>query len=182
MALAVCLLGCSSVGLNDESPSVSGAASGAVSAAPSDDSSAAPSGAPIGLVGYGIGGEMACQDQLAEGLLHSDVELKDRLLGNSQGPIAIEIWPLDTVVWPAGVEPARFVALRWPLEYTGVRVADGEVAVLDGAGHPVATTGRSYRLKGEWAVVAAIGGPLFGKPPWIDAFNVCRGSESVIAQ
>lgn len=161
MALALCLLGCSSVPIKIESRP-------------------APSGASIGLVGYGIDGEMACQDQSAEGLLRSDVELKDRLLGNSQGPITIEIWPLDTVVWPAGVEGERFVAVRWPLEYTGVRLADGEVAVLDGAGHLVATTGSPYRLQGEWAVVGAIGGPLFGKPPWVDAFNVCRGREAVI--
>ena len=72
--------------------------------------------------------------------------------------------------------------MRWPLEYTGLRLAGGEVAVLDGAGHPVATTGTSYRLKGEWAVVGAIGGDLFGEPSWIDAFNVCRGSEAVIPQ
>jgi hypothetical protein len=31
-------------------------------------------------------------------------------------------------------------------------------------------------------VIGATGGPLFGKPPWIDAFNVCRGSESVVPQ
>jgi hypothetical protein len=68
------------------------------------------------------------------------------------------------------------------LEYTGVRLADGEVAVLDGAGHLVATTGSKYRLKGQWAVIAAVGGPLFGKPPWIDGFDVCRGSASVTPQ
>ena len=139
----------------------------------------APSGAPIGLIGYGVNGEMPCPGQVAEGALRGDMELHDRLLGNSQGPVTIEVWPLDTVEWPAGVEPERFVAIRWPLEYTGLRLSDGEVAVLDGAGRLVATTGGNYRLRGEWAVVAAIGGPLFGKPPWIDAFNVCRGGESV---
>jgi hypothetical protein len=167
VVLALCLLGCS--------------------AAPSAPASttptlAPPSGAPIGVVGYGINGDMICQDQWVEGSLRSDVELRDRLLGNSQGPITIEVRPLDTVVWPPGVEPERFLAVRWPLEYTGVRLADGEVAVLDGSGEHVATTGSNYRLKGEWAVVAAIGGPLFGEPSWIDAFNVCRGSESVIRQ
>ena len=141
-----------------------------------------PIGRTLGLIGYGIQGEMTCPNQWAEGSLRADIELQDRLLGNSQGPITIEIWPLDTVDWPAGVAPERFVALRWPLEYTGLRLAGGEVAVLDGAGHPVATTGSKYRLTGEWAVVGAIGGPLFGEPPWIDAFSVCRGSESVIAR
>ena len=135
----------------------------------------------MGLVGYGTRGDMACQGQLAEGSLRADVEVLDRLLGRPERhPTTIEVWPLDTVVWPSGVDPERLVPVRWPLEYTGVRLAGGEVAVVDGAGQLVATTGSNYRLKGEWAVVGAIGGPLFGEPPWIDAFNVCRGSESVI--
>jgi hypothetical protein len=166
LALALFLLGCGT----------------APSAAPSDPVVALPSGEPVGLIGYGTNGEMTCPNQWAQGSLRADVELKDRLLGNSQGPITIEIWPLDTVDWPAGIAPERFVALRWPLEYTGLRLAGGEVAVLDGAGNLVATTGTNYRLRGEWAVAGAIGGPLFGEPPWIDAFSVCRGSDSMIPQ
>jgi hypothetical protein len=160
------------------------APSNPVSTAPTPDALAVQSGEPIGLVGYGVNGDMPCQGAWVEGLLRGDVELHDRLLGNSQGPITIEIWPLDTVEWPAasGVERERFVALRWPLEYRGVRLADGQVVVVDGADKAIAVTGHRYRLEGDWAVVAAIGGPLFGKPPWIDAFNVCRGSEAVIPQ
>ena len=175
LALALFLLGC---GVRTDANVESEAAS----AAPSRPVSVAPSGKPIGVVGYGINGEMPCQGQWADGSLRADVELENRITGTSQGPIALEVWPLDKVEWPPGVEPVRLMAVRWPLEYTGVRLADGEVAVLDGAGHLVAATGRNYRLKGEWAVIGAIGGPLFGEPPWIDAFNVCRGDGSVIPQ
>jgi hypothetical protein len=172
--LALSLLGCGSAGMNVESE--------AASAAPSDPASAAPSGIPIGLVGYGTGRETTCQDTWVVGTLLAGVELEDRLLGVPlRNPTTIEIWPLDTVDWPAPseVEPERFVPVRWPLDYTGVELAGGEVAVLDGVGHLVARTGAKVRLRGEWAVVAATGGPLFGEPPWIDAFNVCRVSGSV---
>ena len=174
LALALCLAGCSSAASSVEP-----------SATPSDETSVAPSGEPIGLFGYGTRGDMTCQDQLVEGSLLTGVELQDRLLNTPRrNPTTIEIWPLDTVVWPgpSGVDPERFVSVLWPLEYGGVRLAGGEVAVLDGAGHLVAMTGTKYRLSGEWAVIGAVGGPLFGKPPWIDGFDVCRGSESVIPQ
>jgi hypothetical protein len=129
---------------------------------------------------------MTCQDEWVEGPLRADVELQNRLLGTVfSAPTAIELSPLDTGVWPepSGLGyPVRFVEVSWPLEYSGMRLASGEVAVLDGAGSLVATTGSTYRLKGEWRIAAAIGGQLFGKGAWIDGFNVCRGGESVIAQ
>ena len=108
--------------------------------------------------------------------------MQSRLTGSRwQSPTTIEVWPLDTVVWPSGIEgPERFVSVRWPLDFTGVQLAGGEVAVLDGAGNVVATTGSKYQLKGQWAVVAAIGGQYFGKPPWIDGYDVCGESDSVI--
>ncbi len=165
LALALCLFGCGAVSRTAESPT----------------SEPRPSGEPMGVVGYGINGEMPCEDQRAVGMLRADVRVENRLLGGDNGnPITLEVWPLDTVAWPTDVAPERFVPVRWPLEYTALRLSDGQIAVLDGGGAVVATTGRTYRLTGAWAIVAAIGGPLFGEPPWIDAFNVCRGPDAVV--
>ena len=110
LGLALFLLGCS--------PEASSVESEAASAGPSGAVPAAPSGEPIGVVGYGINGDMTCRDQWVEGLLRADMELQNRITGSSQGPITIEVWPLDTVGWPSGVAAERFLAVRWPLEYT----------------------------------------------------------------
>jgi hypothetical protein len=34
----------------------------------------------------------------------------------------------------------------WPVGFTGVRLVDGEVAVLDDEGEHIATTGRKYHI------------------------------------
>jgi hypothetical protein len=171
LALALCLLGCGSAASSGESAVPSGTPVGS-----------AIGHTPVGLVTYGRQ-DMTCQDhQWVEGLLRGDMELKNRITSSSQGPITLEISRFDRVDWPATGERARFVPVYWPTEYRGVRLAGGEVAVLDGAGHVVATTGRRYRLKGEWAMEAAIGGSLFGAPPWIDSFDACRDSGSVIPE
>ena len=170
LALALFLLGCGSV--DNPTPR-------------STELPSAPPGEPIDMIGYGTRGDMVCRDQWIEGSLLAGVAVQDRLVHRwDTYPTTIDVWPLDSIAWPSplGFAPERFVPIRWPLEYTGLQLADGEVAVLDGAGEVLATTGRGYRLKGEWAVVGAVGGPLFGKGAWIDGFNVCRGSDAVIAQ
>ena len=181
IALALCLVACGSGPVGE--PSV----------APTNRPSVSPSGDPIELAGYG-GGVMTCRGEWVEGWLRADVELHDRLLNlDFRAPTAIEIEPLATGAWPepSGLGyPLRFVQVRWPAEnvgeglawHSGVRLASGEVAVLNASGDLVAVTGGRYRLRGDWAMVAAIGGPWFAKGPWIDAFNVCLDSGSVVPQ
>lgn len=179
--LALTLLGCSPIGVDVESSAASVAPSGPVPALPTDEPAAAPSGEPIAVVGYGTHGEMPCQDQWAEGLLRADVELQDRLTGAPErNPITIEIWPLDTVEWPSGVAAERFLSVRWPLEYTGLRLLGGEVACWTVRVSLLRRrAGNTDSLaNGPW--LQPSGGPLFGAGPWVDAFNVCRGSEFVI--
>ena len=123
--------------------------------------------------------DMSCKDQWVEGSLRADVDLHDGLTNQPfQAAIAIEVSGPE----PSGVRPEKFVLVRWPKEYTGMRLADGEVVALDGAGLVVGTTGGKYRLKGEWDLRGAVGGPKFRGPGWIDGFDVCRGSGSVIPQ
>jgi hypothetical protein len=159
IALALCLLGCSS---------------------------AVPSGEPIeNLPGYGS--DMNCQHESGvwiDAWLRADVAVHDPLLNTSRRTAtALEFLPLDTGLWPqpAGLGyPVQFVQAAWPSEYTGVRLARGEVAVLDRADDLVATTGSKYRLKGVWVMAGAVGGPLFGRGDWIAGFHVCGGSGSAI--
>ena len=77
----------------------------------------------------------------------------------------------DPSAWLVHVVP-----VTWPSEYTGVRLANGEVAVVDATGDLVALTGRDYRLGGLMIGVGAVGGPLFGKS-WFAQFMAC-GSVS----
>jgi hypothetical protein len=115
----------------------------------------------------------SCPDQWLEGSLLADVELPNHLIGTTMdNPTVIEVWPLDTVVWPSFVDKGRFESVWWPMDFAAVRLAGGEVAVVDGAGNLVAVTGRKYRLKGEWLVAGSIGGPNFPSR-WIDAFYAC---------
>jgi hypothetical protein len=182
LGLSLFLLGCSSVAMNDESEAAASAApSTLVSTAPSDEPVAAPSGKPTGLVLSDTLREY-CPENWVEGLLVADVEVKNGLSGHVQlAPTAIEVGPADAVAWPAGVDPQKWVLIRWPMDYSGLRMADGEVAVLDEAGHLVATTGRKYRLTGDWAVYGSISGnPL--PNGGFDGFNACRGREFVIPQ
>ena len=158
LALALCLLGCTT--------------------APSSEPVAAPSGPPVDVPRYGV--DMGCQDQV-EGWLRADVEVVT-YIGGSRG-MAIEVSPDDAGVWPepSGVDPwpVPFVPVRWPMDYTGVELGRGEVAVVDSAGHLIATTGSAYRLIGTWSLLGSIGGPKFPHT-WIDGFNVCPGTESAV--
>jgi hypothetical protein len=118
-------------------------------------------------------GADSCPDQWVEGSLRADVKLKSHITGTPQNnSIAIEVWPLDTVVWPSFGVQERFEAVWWPMDFGGVRLAGGEVAVMDGAGNLVAVTGRKYRLKGEWLGLGSVGGPDFPSA-WIAAFYAC---------
>jgi hypothetical protein len=190
-ALALCLPGCSArVGVQLESQAASAAPSDLVSAAPSDELSAAPSdellvapsGKPAGLELYGSVGNTGCPDQL-EGPLLADVKVERYVWGTYDG-IVIEVSPDDAGVWPepSGVDPwpVPLVPVRWPESHRGVRLADGEVAVVN-AGRLVAMTGMNYRLKGDWAILGSIGGPKFPHE-WIHGFNVCPDMGSVVPQ
>jgi hypothetical protein len=78
---------------------------------------------------------------------------------------------------PSG-QLVRVVAVSWPSPYRGVRLASGEVAIVDATGRLVATTGRDYRIAGLLVSVAAAGGPLFDRgESWWGGFTVC-GSVS----
>jgi hypothetical protein len=71
-------------------------------------------------------------------------------------------------------------AVAWPVGYRGVRLAGGEVAVVDPADNLVAITGRRYSLK---LSVGAVGAYALGNaapPGWIDTFNACGDVGSVI--
>jgi hypothetical protein len=129
-----------------------------------------PSGEPVSLTKHGAD---FCPNQSVEGSLLADVKLQSHRTGASENnSTVIEVWPLDTVVWPSFGDKARFEAVWWPMDFAGVRLAGGEVAVVDGAGNLVAVTGRKYRLKGEWLGLSSIGGPDFPST-WIAAFYAC---------
>jgi hypothetical protein len=164
LALALCLLGCSST------------------AAPTDEPLPAPSGKPIEVARYGSLSDTGCPDQV-EGPLRADVSVERYVWGTYNG-IVIEVSPDEAGVWPepSGVDPwpVPLVPVRWPTDYTGVRLADGEVAVVN-TGYLVAMTGMQYRLKGEWAILGSTGGPKFPHS-WIHGFNVCPDSGSVVPQ
>ena len=85
---------------------------------------------PISLLTHDLRG---CIDMWAvEGLLVADPEhgtaIKQELLNESRSN-------------------GRVLTVMWPSGFTGLRLVGGEVAVLDLAGHVVATTGRTYRIE-----------------------------------
>jgi hypothetical protein len=145
----------------------------------SGDPAAPPSGKPFRL--GGIFPDPPCQDQWVEGALRPDVLIPASYIGDGGKGMAIEVDRQEYLAEPSGVDPVRFVPIYWPFEYTGLRLAGDEVAVLDGAGHLVATTGSRYRLKGQWRVLGSIGGPKFPYS-WIDGFVVCPDSGSLIPE
>jgi len=135
-----------------------------------------PSGEPIYLPVHGT--ENYCEGRAdspggMSAWLRADADVFDPIMNTSNRTVtALELLTPQ----PSGVGyPAQvFIAASWPSEYKGVRLADGEIAVLDGAGSLVATTGRKYRVDGLSISVAPVGGPLFGKEfSWIGAFIVC---------
>jgi hypothetical protein len=82
----------------------------------------APSGEPVYLPTY----EGSCASGWIEGSLR----------GTGEGVMDMDI--LDTLDWPEGVDRQRFVSVAWPSDFTGVRLAGGEVAVVDASGNLVA--------------------------------------------
>jgi hypothetical protein len=129
-----------------------------------------PSGEPVSLAKHGAD---FCANHLVEGSLLADVKLPSHRTGATQNnSTVVELWPLDAVVWPSFGEPARFEAVFWPMDFAGVRLAGGAVAVVDGAGNLIAVTGRKYRLKGEWVGLSSIGGSDFPST-WIEGFYAC---------
>ena len=78
-----------------------------------------PQGEPVQLLTYDSTGCYLGGEQAVEGELVTDPQYGTRFNG----------W---AIVWPAG--------------FTGVRLANGEVAVLDQAGNVVATTGNEYGI------------------------------------
>ncbi len=121
----------------------------------------APSGKPVELYTFGE----RCQDLRVEGVLRT---------GGKDGGIQqtdIVVGPLDTVVWPERVNAESVVSVRWPRGFKGVAVAGGEVAVVDGAGNLVATTGGRYSLLGGWILA----GSTYDHdlPPRLVGFQAC---------
>ena len=117
-----------------------------------------PSGEPVELLTY----DDRCHDQAAEGML-----VPHRRHGTD-----ISVLPSDIADdWPSGKAGLSDVPVQWPRGFTGVRLAGGEVAVLDTAGNVVATTGRNYRLRGGW-MIGTIGFE-FDAPTHVAAFLAC---------
>jgi hypothetical protein len=112
---------------------------------------ALPSGEPVRLVTH-VG---PCGDRVAEGQLVADPDL-------------------GTVFQ----DTTSTLSVRWPEGFTGVRVAGGEIVVLDPAGSVVATTGKGYLLKGEWMTAATDYGSV--PSPRVIAFIACGDRDSVI--
>lgn len=171
LGLAISLMGC------DGGTSPGSATSPTPSAAVVQPSAVVP-GTPVELGCIGCGHVVTCQDQIAWPL-RADTDVKT-YIGGWTG-IAIEVSPLDTGAWPepSGVDPLQFVGVSWPSDYVGSRLADGEIAVLDGAGRVVATTGREYQFRGEWVLAGSIGGPIFPRS-FIQGFSVCGDRRSVL--
>jgi hypothetical protein len=135
-------------------------------------------GTPVELGCIGCGHVATCRDQIA-GPLRADAKVTT-YVGGWTG-IAIEVSPLDTGAWPepSDVDPLQFVGVSWPSDYLGSRLADGEIAVVDGAGRLVGTTGKDYQFRGEWVLAGSTGGPIFPRS-FIEGFSVCGDHRSVI--
>jgi hypothetical protein len=143
-----------------------------------------PSGQSIELDHTGL----SCNDKpnWLEGSLTAHVEVVDPLLGGTDLAVtAIRIRRVDPAL-QVDPDPAGFrvpvVPVTWPAAYTGVLMADRQVAVVDGSGNLVAMTGREYRLTGAVLVIAAVGGELFGKGGWVHSVTVCPLAGSVVQQ
>lgn len=133
----------------------------------------APSGEPVELDHYGLD----CSDSTrgsVEGTLLADAPIYNPMFESSEPVLtAIDLRQPD----PSG-QLVRVVPVSWPSEYRGVRLATGEVAIVDAAGNLVAMTGRDYRIEGLLVAVAAAGGPLFDRgESWWGGLTVC-GSVS----
>jgi len=82
--------------------------------------------------------------------------------------------PINPVVWPSGYNDGRsIVSVTWPSGFTHLRLAGGEVAVLDPHGNVVATTGRRYSLKGAWIIGAPFGFRESPEPLQVTGFVAC---------
>ena len=128
----------------------------------------APSGNPVQLMTYF--NENPCRHQLAKGLLLPGAYGTD-----------IRVVPTEVAAWPSPSPGTATVPVQWPLGFTGQRLVGGEIAVLNGAGKVVATTGRSYWLEGGWLVGQAFGPP--GEPPpppRVAGFVACGDTSTVI--
>jgi len=90
--------------------------------------------------------------------------------GNSRTDI------VDVTGASPGPVGAPFVA--WPVGFRGVRLAGGEVGVVDPANHLVAITGRRYSLN---VSIGGIGGFADYKgPTWVESYVLCSDLGSVI--
>ena len=90
---------------------------------------------------------------------------------------------VDGVAWGSSgnTSPPRIVPLQWPVGFTGVRLAEGQIAVVDPTGNLVALTGHTYAFKGASVIeIYALGNAA--PPGWVSEFNVCRDRGSVIAK
>lgn len=123
--------------------------------------------------------------------------------GGSAAPpsVPIELLTGVTACWAGGERPSLGLLLAdptygttfnakpvmWPVGFTGLRLAGGEVAVLNRAGRVVATTGREYALSGapvpeeKRRLIESIGAlPVAGDCyPWdlIDCSSPAPGSS-----
>jgi hypothetical protein len=125
----------------------------------------APSGEPVELSPYAG----SCADSWVEGSLRH----------RREGGIDIVFSSLDTVDWPEGVGEQNIVSVQWPVGFTGVRLAGGQVAVVDASGNVAAMTGTKYRLKGSWLVIQPFGEP-HPRPLVVGGFWACGDESSVI--
>jgi len=171
-ALALALVGC-----HGGPATGSATPPGQTPAATPAEPSATVSGSPVELGCIGCGRVAGCRDALSGRL---DADAKVTIYTGGWNGIAIEVAPLDTGALPAppGVDPLEVVGVSWPAGYSGLRQADGEIALLDGAGRLVAMTGRSYQFEGEWVLGGSTGGPIFPRD-FIMGFSVCDRSGSV---
>lgn len=131
----------------------------------------AASGEPIQLMEWG---DVGCGDEWTEGLL-----LVDQTYATAISVMPRPIAPFQDAVWPSPNNGSTILPVRWHRGFTALRLAGGEVAVLDHAGNHVVTTGRKYKLKGNW-VLGNSAGDLVG-PPHVDQFVACGDAGTVIA-
>jgi hypothetical protein len=138
----------------------------------------APSGQPAKLDEATSCSDNANHRWKVEGVLRADVSVVDPLSGPRHSVTALEITGVKTGASPEP-DPSQWivhvVSVRWPSQYSGVGLANREIAVVDATGHLVAMTGRTYQLDGVMIFGGAVGGDLFGKT-WPGALDVCLPS------